>query len=80
MMDGMGCPGGMALFGGLLGVTLLALLVLAVIWLARQLSGGQREGDTRRTSGALEELELRYARGEVDRDTYLTMRKDLTGH
>lgn len=78
MMDGMGCPGGMALFGGLLGVALLVLLVLAIVWLVRQLFGGQREPDAERTSGALEELESRYARGEVDRDTYLTIRADLT--
>ena len=76
MMDGMGCPGGMALFGSLLGLALLVLLVLAIVWLVRQLFGQQRHS-TSGPNGALEELELRYARGEIDRDSYLAIRADL---
>ena len=48
-------------------------------WPRRPLSprGAGRRG---RTTGdpALEALRVRYARGDVDRDTYLAMRSDLT--
>ena len=45
--------------------------------------GGRASGDSVAgrtvTDPALEALRLRYARGEVDRDTFLAMRADLGG-
>jgi uncharacterized membrane protein len=40
-------------------------------------AGRTAHGDPIRGDSALEALRLRYARGEVDRDTFLTMRADL---
>jgi putative membrane protein len=58
----------------LIGIALLVLLVLGIVWLSRQLGSPGRESPG---GEALRELELRYARGEIDRDTYLAMRDDL---
>jgi putative membrane protein len=66
------------LFGLLMQIAVLVLVVLGIVWLVRRLS---REGPPTagvRTRSALEELELRYARGEIDRSTYQQMRDDLT--
>ncbi|MDP9021539.1 MAG: SHOCT domain-containing protein [Actinomycetota bacterium] len=54
-------------------VLVLAALIAGVVWLVRTLSDGGRSG----ASTALETLELRYARGEIDRDEYLQRRDDL---
>jgi len=77
-------PGGMwifwisALIGFLFTIALLVLAVLAIIWLVRQLTrhpgGGAASADH-----VMRELELRYARGEIDRETFLKIRKDLQG-
>ena len=58
-------------FGGFLIVLLIALAV----WGATRASGG---GPSRESP--IEELKRRYARGEIDRDTYLRMLRDLGGH
>jgi putative membrane protein len=72
MMDGMMGIG--MLLWWLIGIALLVLLVLGIVWLSRQLgSPGNQSAD----GDALRELELRYARGDIDRDTYLAMRDDL---
>ena len=56
-------------------ITVLVLVVLGIVWLVRRLSA---EGPSHRaTPSAVDELELRYARGEIDRTTYLQMRDDL---
>jgi putative membrane protein len=54
----------------------IALLVFAIIWFSR---GGPRHpaGPFWRGSAALDILEQRYARGEIGRDEYLQMKKDL---
>ena len=67
----MGVPGG-------LGVILLLLLVasvtLLVVFLAPRNSGVQSVD-----VGPLDQLDGRYARREVDRETYLQIRADLGG-
>jgi putative membrane protein len=60
-----------------LGIALVVLVIVGVVWLVRQLS---RDGQGRRRPAArtaIEDLELRYARGEVDRETFLAIREDL---
>jgi len=60
-----------------LGIALVVLVIVGVVWLVRQLG---RDGHGRRrpaVRSAIEELELRYARGEVDREAFLAIREDL---
>lgn len=72
--------GMMTWFGPIVGVLstllLLALLVLAVVWLYQQVSAdgsGGRPPDR----DPLEILEHRYAKGEIDRDEYRRMKEEL---
>lgn len=71
--------GGMGLMMVLLWVVFLGLIVAGVVVLVRAVGG---RGGPARTSGspsALELLEERYARGEIDRDEFEQRRRDLRG-
>ncbi|MCI2420889.1 hypothetical protein MOQ72_25910 [Saccharopolyspora sp. K220] len=58
---------------GLLALAFLVLVVLACIWLIRQLlAGGPAYRDP-----AEQDLRRRYAAGEVEREDYLTRMADL---
>src|SRR4051794_19896600 len=70
---GAGWPDGLS---WVIFAVLLALLLLAIVSLA--LSAYWRTAAGPR-GGALAELDLRYARGEVGRDEYLQRRADLGG-
>lgn len=65
------------LFALLIQIAVLVLVVVGIIWLVRRLSTEGSATSSGRTRSALEELELRYARGEIDRTMYLQMRDDL---
>jgi putative membrane protein len=76
-MDFMPFGGIWLLFAMAMQIAVLVLVVLGIVWLVRRLSSegsGHSRGPAR---SAREELELRYARGEIDRTTYLQMRDDL---
>lgn len=83
MWDGAG--GGFVAVWMLLGLLLLALVAVGVVWVVRRASSGgtppaDRPGPPPPTSGsAREELDRRYARGEISREEYQTMRDDLEG-
>ncbi len=62
----------------LMQLAFLALVVLGIVWLVRKLSANGSSGGGGRTRSALEEIEMRYARGEIDRSTYQQMKDDLT--
>jgi putative membrane protein len=55
----------------------LVLVVLGIIWLVRHLGAGSPGANGGPNRLALDELEMRYARGEIDRSTYLQMQDDL---
>jgi putative membrane protein len=76
-MDGMmgGC-GGMMLLWGLFAVLLLALLVVGLVWMLRSM---RDTGAGRSAATARQELDVRYARGELTREEYQQQRADLEG-
>lgn len=77
MMDG-GMMGGMMLLWVVFVLVLLALAVTALIWLIRQLRRPSSPG--RSSAGAAdarEELDRRYATGELAREDYLRAREDI---
>lgn len=67
-------------FHGLLSLLMVAAVVVGVIFLVRHLwaGGGSDKGSISR-SNALDHLDERYARGEIDRDEYLQRKKDIAG-
>lgn len=77
-------PGGMAGMGSMLGMggatwllVLLLLLIVGGVLLAVVLTRRRSSDVAAGHGGALDELDGRYARGEVERDTYLQIRDDL---
>ncbi len=68
--------GWMAPFGMIIWLLILALIVAGVVWLFRALMPQPRDNIGRRSS-ALDVLEQRYARGEINRDEYLEKRRDI---
>jgi putative membrane protein len=63
-------------FGGMTMWILWILIVVALIWLASSATRRGRDSG-KRDKTALEILEERYARGEIDRDEFLQKRDDL---
>lgn len=61
-------------FGILFWIILIALVVLAVSWLS-----GAGFGNRERGKSALDILDERYARGEIDKLEYEQKRREITG-
>lgn len=76
-MDIMPFGGLWLLFLLLLQFGVVVLIVLGIIWLVRHLGAGNSAPGAGANRSALDELEMRYARGEIDRSTYLQMQDDL---
>jgi putative membrane protein len=76
--------GGMGLLGGILGLifflAVLVGLVLLVIWAVRRLRQGSMSTPPQVMGAptAKEILQARYAKGEITREQYLEMLKDLS--
>jgi putative membrane protein len=77
MMDGRMMGDGFMWFWAIFWVVVLALLVAGAIWLARTLT--RPPNPPSGPGPARAELDLRYARGELDREEYLQRRADLEG-
>jgi len=71
--------GGMMGFGMGFGVIIMVLFWGAIIWLVISLinAGTQKSEET--PESALTILKKRYARGEITREQYLEIEKELTG-
>lgn len=75
MMDwGYGHGIGM-MFGPVLWLIVLGLVVAGVIWVVRRFDGNPND---HKRSSALAELDMRFARGEIDADDYAARKKMLT--
>ncbi len=72
---------GMGLGGGLLMVLFWIVLIVGAVWLARGLfpSGQQPPASSSRSEDSADEiLKQRYARGEITKEQYEQMRRDLS--
>lgn len=78
-MQGMG--GWPMLFGGLMMILVLAAVIAVVILIVRAFTGGSHATPPTRTPerSALDILDERYARGEIDQEDYQQRKKDLGG-
>lgn len=74
-MSGWGYGMGM-MFGPILWIVVLGLVVAGVVWFVRNTDGGS---STQGTSDAMSELDLRFAKGEIDAEDYTARKKLLTG-
>lgn len=73
--DGSGGWWGMSLAMGGIGLVLVVLLVVLVVMLSRRYPAGDQGGGRR----ALDVLDERFARGEIDAAEYEQRRRTLTG-
>jgi len=65
--------------GGLgMGLGIILVLVLSVLLIVLLVHLFARNGEAKRERTALEIVEARYARGEIDREEVLKRRADLT--
>ena len=72
---------GMGLGGGLVMVLFWGLLILGAMWLARSLFPNSQHtpaSPTRLEASAEDILKQRYARGEISKEQYDQMRRDLS--
>jgi putative membrane protein len=78
MMDGGMMGGWFMVLWTLLILAVIALAVAAVVWLVRNMGGSRRDrGVGGGRSAARDELDRRFAAGELSRDEYLERRRDL---
>jgi len=66
-------------FGGVFMWIFWIVLILLVVWAVASLFGGRGGGRGREEKTALEILEARYARGEIEREEFERKRRDLIG-
>ena len=64
------------MFGPILWFVVLGLVVAGVVWFVRNTDGGP---SMRGKSDAMTELDLRFAKGEIDAEDYTARKKLLTG-
>ncbi|MCF6192469.1 MAG: SHOCT domain-containing protein [Candidatus Hydrothermae bacterium] len=78
MMWGMGCCGGWGWLGMLFGAFFWILVLYGLYLIFRSVAGGRGlPTGTSTRDDALAILKQRYARGEITREEYLNMKKDL---
>ncbi len=63
----------------LVPILLVVLLVLLVVWLLARATRPASPPPARPRDDALEQARLRYARGEIDREAFLQIERDLGG-
>ncbi len=71
--------GGMMGFGMGFGAIVMLLFLGAIIWLVISLVNAGSKKSEETPESALAILKKRYARGEITREQYLEMEKELTG-
>ncbi len=76
MMGGYDMMYGYGLIYMLLGTLLIAGIVLLIVWLVRQ-SGAGNTGSSDRQETAMDILKKRYAKGEIDKNEFEQMKREL---
>jgi putative membrane protein len=62
------------MFGPVLWLIVLGLIVAGVVWFVRRMDGQSPDGNA---SSALAELDMRFARGDIDAEDYAARKKLL---
>jgi len=75
--DGYGGLGGGSMMGwfggGIMMIVFWALLIALIVWIVREVNGKS----SRSGSQALDILKERYAKGEIDKKEFESMKKDI---
>lgn len=78
MMDDIGGFGWFPGFGWLFMLLFWGLVILGIVALVKWLASGGAGGYAPKPKSALDILEERYARGEIDREEFEQKKRDLT--
>jgi putative membrane protein len=60
--------------GGIMMIVFWALVIALIVWIVREVSGGN---SVRSRSNALDILKERYAKGEIDKEEFEAKKKDI---
>lgn len=63
--------------GGLMMIIFWTAIILFIVWIVREVSGKNNSDKTRSSKSAIEILEERYAKGEIDKKEFEEKKKDL---
>lgn len=69
---------GWGLGGGIMMVIFWAAIVLFIVWVVREVVGRDNSDKTRHGKSAIESLEERYAKGEIEKKEFEEKKKDLS--
>ena len=69
---------GWGLGGGIMMIIVWAAMILFIVWIVKEVGGRSGSDKPRHGKSALEILEERYAKGEIDKKEFEEKRKDLT--
>ncbi|MBI5040739.1 MAG: SHOCT domain-containing protein [Gammaproteobacteria bacterium] len=77
MMNEMGDFGWLPGFGWIFMLLFWGLVILGIVAIVKWLASAGPSGNTPKARAALDILEERYARGEIDRDEFEQKKRDL---
>lgn len=77
MMNNMGDVGWFPGFGWIFMLLFWGLVILGIVAIVKWLASAGASGNTAKSKTALEILEERYARGEIDREEFEQKKRDL---
>ena len=69
---------GWGLGGGLMMILFWAAIILFIVWIVREISGKNNSDKTHHSKSALDTLNERYAKGEIDKKEFEEKKKDLS--
>ena len=68
----------LGLGGGIMMIIFWAAIILFIVWIVKEVSGRNNSNKPRHGKSALEILEERYAKGEIDKKEFEEKKKDLS--
>lgn len=79
MMGGPGMMGGFGMMGGLAMLLFWALVIAGIVWLVQSATRGAGQSNTgsRSSESPLDILKRRYAAGEINREQFDEMKRNL---
>jgi len=63
--------------GGFVMILFWVAVVVLIVWVVKEIGGKNSQDQTRYSKSALDILEERYAKGEIDKEEYETKKRDL---
>lgn len=69
---------GWGLGGGIMMIIFWVAIILFIVWIVKEASGRNDSDKTRHDKSAIEILEERYAKGEIDKKEFEEKKKDLS--